>query len=322
MADSVPAPEPRLLDEEIVRVADAVEARLQGRPAPELPAEQADRVAILDALRSRSLEAWPRGDETGLLATMRAFEAVREQLSPDRAPGALPSGILSPYGHRLLREVAHTMRSPLGSIAMLVATLRDADAGDMDPLQRTHLGLVYRATTALAHLSNDLLALTGEEEEVDPAPVAFPAGEILENVAGVVAPIAAERGAELRSGTEGVGSRVGRPRALARALTNLALNAALMVREGRLSLTASGEGDEVTFAVEATAAVQAPEEVFDVFPLPPGARDYTLSQRALGFAVARRLVRRMGSEIVVERGGEGGLVLSFRLALPRADGWS
>lgn len=314
---TVPVPEPALLDEEIERVVAAVQRRLEGKPQVELPAEQADRVAILDALRARMVASWPE-DERGLLETMRAFEAVRADLSPGGGGGALPPGILSPWGHRLLREVAHTLRSPMSSVVMLAATMRDGARGDVSPLHRKHLGLVYRATTTLANLSNDLLALTGARQDLLAEPVVFSVPELVDDVVAVVAPIAEERGVELQTEVDGAGSRSGQPLALSRALTNLALNAALLVREGRLSITASGEGEEVAFMVAATAATEGVHEVFDVFPSPPGADDYTLSHRGLGFAIARRRIGLMGGELRVESGPEGGLTFSFRLRLPPA----
>ncbi len=311
------APEPDLLREEISRVADALAARMSGRPDPPMPVEEADRLAILDALRTRTLEAWPDGERDGLLETMRAFEAVRARLSPDGGEGPLPPGILSPYGHRLLREVAHTLRSPLGSVVMLTAMLRDG-GGDLDALQRKHLGLVHRASITLASLSNDLLALTGEVEELRARPVPFLVDEVLDAVTGAVEPVAEERGVDFRVEGTAAGTRVGQRGALTRALTSLTLNAALLVREGRLSLTVADEGDEASFEVEVTGAAEAVDEVFEVFPSPPGATDYTLSHRGLGFALARHLVRRMGSEVRVAERAEGGLRFSFRLGLPAA----
>jgi hypothetical protein len=314
---ALPAPEPELLREEIDRVAAALAARVAGEPEPPMPAEEADRVAILDALRARTLEAWPDGEREGLLETMRAFEDVRTWLSPGGGDGPLPPGILSPYGHRLLREVAHTLRSPLGSVVMLAAMLRDGGA-DFDALQRKHLGLVHRASMTLAAMSNDLLALTGEVEELRAEPVPFSVADVVDGVVAAIAPVAEERGVELRAETEAVGERVGQPGSLSRVLASLALNAALVVREGSLSLTVSEVGEETAFAVEVTAATASVDEVFEVFPSPPGTNDYTLSHRGLGFALARSLVRRMGSALRVEERAEGGLRFAFELSLPPA----
>jgi hypothetical protein len=313
----VGAPQLDLLREEITRVAEALEARLTGMPEPRLPPEEADRVAILDALRRHTLEAWSEGEHEGLLETMRAFEDVRALLMPDHGDGPLPGGTLSPYGHRLLREVAHTLRSPLGSVVMLTAMLRDGGE-DLSALQRKHIGLVHRASVTLAAMANDLLALTGEVEELRARSVHFRVGEVVEGVADLVAPIAEDRGIEFVVEAPDMGTRVGQPGALTRAVTSLTLNAALLVRDGRLSLGASGEGDAVDFAVEVEAAREGVEEVFDVFPSPEGVTDYTLSHRGLGFALARHLVRRLGSELRARQDAEGSLGFSFRLLLPRA----
>ena len=315
-AGAVPAPQPALLLDEITRVAGMLEARLAGGPEPHLPAEQADRVAILDALRARTLEAWREGEGGDLLATMRAFEEVRARLAPGDRDGPLPPGILSPYGHRLLREVAHTLRSPMGSVVMLAATLRDAAGDELTAMQRKHLGLVHRASTTLAAMANDLLALTGELQELHAAPVPFSVVDVVDAVAGSIGPVAEERGVELRADASDVGVRVGRSGALTRALMGLTLNAALLVREGSVSLSAAAVGDEVRFRVEASEATERADEILEVFPSPPGTSDYTLSHRGLGFGLARHLVRRMGSELAVENGEGRGVALSFALMLP------
>lgn len=311
------APEPALLDEEIGVVAGLVRACLEGGDPSDPPPAQADRPGILDGLRARTLAAW-EGDD-GLLPVMRAFERARARLVADRSDVLLPPGVLSPYGHRLLREVAHTMRSPLGSVVMLAATLRDGVGGDVTALQRKHLGLIHRAVVSLAAMSNDLLALVGDDEELRGPPVPFAVEKVMASVADAVAPVAEERGVELSVRADGIGRRVGNEVALKRALVNLALNAVLLVRGGALELTAGEEGEDgVRFRVRATAASEDPATLFVVFPPQGDEGDYTMSARGLGFAVAGDVVRRMGSELRAARSPEGGLELSFSLRLPDA----
>jgi len=312
---SLGAPEPALLAEEIGVVADLVRDGLVEGTPPDPPAARADRLGILERLRSLTLASW-QGDD-GLLRLVRAFESARDRLAPDRPGALLQPGVLSPYGHRRLREVAHTMRSPLGSVVMLAATLREGVGGDLTALQRKHLGIIHRAVVSLASMSNDLLALTGDEEELRGPPTVFSVEDVVTAVADAVAPVAEERGVELRPSAEGIGRRVGEQAALRRVLMNLALNALLLVREGALEMTAREEGDAtVLFGVRATAASEDPETVFVTFPPQGDEGDYTMASRGLGFAVARDLVRRMGSELQARRPPDGGLDLSFSLGLP------
>lgn len=174
-------PHARALERAAARLREACTERAVPAPEP----EEVDRVAILDALRASTLEAWPEGDTEGVLETMRAFEAVRVRLSPEQGDGPL-------------------------------------------------------------------------------APM------------------------------------------------TLAANRALLVREGLLSLSASGDqGETTSFVIEVTAATTSVDEVFEVFPTPSGTGDYTMSHRGLGFALARHLVRRMGSELSVQEREEGGLRFSF-----------
>ncbi len=209
------------------------------------------------------------------------------------------------------------MRSPLGSVVMLAATLKEGVGGDLTALQEKHLGLIHRAVVSLAAMSNDLLALTGEDDELRIEPAMFAVDGTVEAVADAVAPVARERGVDLQVRSGGIGRRVGREAALKRALVNLALNAVLLVREGTLELTAEGDGDAgVRFRVRATAASEDPGSLFVAFAPQGDTDDYTISPRGLGFAVARDVVRRMGSALQVERPPEGGLELSFTLRLP------
>lgn len=312
---SLGVPEPDTLAEEIRVVGGMVSEYLAGAEPPDPPAAQVDRAGVLEGLRVRTMEAW-EGDE-GLGRLVHAFESTRKRLVP--ADTLLPPGTLSPYGHRLLREVAHMMRSPLGSVVMLAATLRQGIGGDLTELQDKHLGLIHRAVVSLAAMSNDLLALTGEDAELRAEPAVFSVEEAVRTVSDAIAPVAEERGVDLRTEVAGIGKRLGRESALKRALVNLALNGVLLVREGVLELTAGEAGEaDVRFRVRATAASEDPATLFVVFPPQGDTNDYTIAPRGLGFAVARDVVRRMGSELQVERPPEGGLELSFTLRLPAA----
>lgn len=313
----VGTPEPSLLLEEIGRVADLVEAHLVSAPPPRLPAPGADRKGILDALRARMLEDWRNGDTPELLRAMRAIEAARGSVE-DGGSGPLAPGILTPYGHRLLREVAHTLRSPMGSMVMLAGTLHDGGSGAVNDLQRKHLGIIHRAAMSLANMAGDLLSLTGEEDGLVGDAVPLRVDEILREVAQVVGPVAEERGLAFSARTEEEAVRLGRPRPLGRALTNLALNSALLARDGTLELDARREdGDTIRFTVAVDSAREDAAELFRVFSAPGAEDEYTLSRSGLGLSMARHLIHRMGSELDAECSPDrAGLRFGFSLRLP------
>lgn len=310
-------PEPTALAEEIERVGEVVAAHAAAHEPPRLPPERADRVGILDVLRARILdEPWAEADGGELLLAMRAIEAARETLS-DTASAPLAPGVLTPYGHRLLREVAHTLRSPLGSVVMLSGMLKDGSSGEVNDLQRKHLGIIHRAAVSLASMASDLLGMTGEEDGFDGGPESLSIDAVLSAVADAVAPVAEDRNLSFTVRTEREGTRLGRPVPLERVLLNLSLNAALLAREGALEMGAeAGDGDEVIFSVAAAPVDVEPDALFRVFETPGPEADYTLSRSGLGLSIARRLVHRMGSELRVECTPGRGLRLAFALRLP------
>lgn len=294
-------------------VADLVEEALDGgTPRPPQPAE-ADRGALLDLLRSELLAEWPE-DRPGLLETLRAFETVRGSLAPDGATGALSPGVLTPYGHRLLREVAHTLRSPLGSIVILAETLQDGLAGSLDDRQREQLRIVHRAALSVAALAGDLLSLTREEDEVHDEPVSFEVPRLLDQVADLVRPVTAQRGVNLHVLPGDLSALVGHPGPLRRILLNLSLQTAVRSRTGDVTMAASREDGSAVFRVEGPAEGLAPDEVFEAFRRAEEGGGYSVSAGGLGIGVARHLVRRLGSELISEAVGDDNLRLSFRLS--------
>ena len=304
-----------MLAAELETVVAVVEAHLTQRTPPAATPCEADRVGILDALRRHLLEEWPAGEADALLPTMRAMEDARAQLHEGSAPPLSP-GVLTPYGYRLMREVAHTLRSPMGSLVMLAGSLKDGVSGDLNDMQRKHLGIIHRASMSLANMANDLLSMAGEEDGLDDDPGPLRIDEVMWTVADSVGPVAEERGLDLTVRAPGGGVRLGRARPLGRTLMNLALNAALLARDGALELAAEEAGDTVKFIVHAAAAAPEDGDVFRVFQTPGDADKYTLSRSGLGFSTARHLVRRMGSEIESEWSQDHGLSLAFALRLP------
>jgi signal transduction histidine kinase len=262
------------------------------------------------------LAEWP-DSSPGLLETMRAFEVARAQVTED--PGALPAGVITPYGHRVLREMAHTLRSPLGAIVMLAETLRGGQSGDLNDVQRDQLRIIHRAALSVASLVDDVLSITREDEEVPPHPVPFSIAELLGAVADLIRPLTDRRGIELGVDVAAPPERVGHPRALRRVMQSLALHTAMRARVGTIVLAAIDDRDGSTvFSVEGDADGLGVDEAFAAFRPAEDGAGYALSASGLGMGVARHLVRRMGAELAAEHTSADGLRLSFRVSLPRA----
>lgn len=224
----------------------------------------------------------------------------------------------------ILREVAHMLRSTLGSIVMMADTLREQGA-DLTPEQRERpLGIIYRAALSAAATASDLLTLTGVNgDDAQSETVEFSPAETLEVVADIVRPVTESRSCELVVAAE-ESLFVGRSRDIGRAMLGLALRTALRVRDGGMELVAVRDDDgRMRFSVTAWGSDVAPEggtsELLEVFRHDPDDGSYTLSAEGLGLTAVERLVKSMGSELSVDVDTDGEIRLSFALADARRD---
>jgi signal transduction histidine kinase len=314
-------------DQEVLRgeldsVVRAVEEALQGR-LPELaPSGAVDRLRLLRSLRNgivHDLEA----DDATIVSLMRAIEAVQEPLLT--ASSLSVSDVLNPFSRGLLAEVAHLLRSPLGSIVMLTDTLRTGASGPLTPVQIRQLGIVHRAALGIASVTGDLLVLVREDER-RAAETQFVVASMLETVADVARPVAVARSSDLVVTCGIEGTRIGPAAGLEQALLGLALRAAHRTRDGVVEVEASPSDDDsgsdaVVFTVRATGSLEledtdtpgvAPALTVDV---DTGAS--ILSDYGLGLAAAGSIIQSLGSRLSVSAEPEE-LLLTFTLRLPAA----
>jgi signal transduction histidine kinase len=294
-------------------IASTLESGLP--PTQPIP-EDAVRRRALDGVRAAVLRGWPEGaPPDALLQLMRAIEAVGEALAAPQPPSESRAPALDPFTRRLLREVAHLLRSPLGSVVMLADALSQ---GRLEETQRRQTRIIGRAALSLASTAGDLLTATSEADELG-SPQPFSLARLLAATAEVVRPITEERGVSLETGMpEDSDERLGHPGVLGRILLNLAIHAALETREGSLRVHArASDGDEMVFEVVGAAGSSRPDELSHVFRASAQWNDLSLAPRALGLAIARDLLRRVGAELDVSDHEER-RTFSFRLALPPA----
>ncbi len=315
-AGAAGVPEPDLLRQEIDGLADLVAATVDGAALPVPGPAETDTSALVDLLRRAYLRESDDGrDGASLRAVMLAFENVR----PEAGEGAplLPRPVVTPYARRLLREVAHTLRSPLGSIVMMAEILETGMGGSLNEAQRRQLRVIRRATLALAGFASDVLTLTGDDEP-GTGRSAFSLPEVIGPVLDAVRPVAEEQHVTLRSEVADGATRTGRPDILGRIMLNILLHGARGARDGTLDLTARATRPErVEFAVTISGAGD-PETLFRTFFADEAAGGYTVSAGGLGMCVARALVQRMGSDIDLARPAPGAVRLAFTLKLPPA----
>jgi signal transduction histidine kinase len=315
------APDARLMRSELAVVAEVVRKAVDGRVPGPPERMQMDRLRLLRMLRSAVLEVWT-DDDGSPLPTMRAFESAERALSA-AGEGRPPGEALSPFSRNLLREVAHLLRSPLGSMVVLTEALREERAGPLTEAQRRQIGIIYRAALSAASTATDLLTLTSQDQLVE-RERRFSVAETVRTVADVVRPVTEVRNSHLSVGGDVAGYRRGPESAIRQALLGLALRAALMTREGRLDIEAWGHDPElvrlsVTIHDPGDTSADAVVDPLEIFRPDPESGSFTLSRDGIAFSAAREIIRTVGSELEVASLPEGGFSLSFSVVLPVAD---
>lgn len=209
--------------------------------------------------------------------------------------------------HRITsaREIAHDVRNPLSGVLMLIDDVREG--GTMDPHDATLAGDALRH--ALEMVSSTLTAETAPT-------TTFLWDDAVESWVRSLEPLARSAGVELRVQAS-VGGRVtGRPRELRRVLVNVVANALKYSPEGgRVNVVTVSEPGRLGLAVEDDGPGiprEVLERVFEAGVQGPRA----LPGHGLGLAIARRICREHGGDVLAEirtpRGSR------FTLWLPRA----
>jgi signal transduction histidine kinase len=308
-------------------VRAAIDQASAGRPIEVggLPPTLASR-RMMDLLRrevvARLSTATDHVGATQLVAMFSAFEQVQQALDRDAAQ-RFTSRLSGADGAQLIVEVAHDMRSPLGSILFLAERLRTGQSGAVSTIQERQLGLIYSAAFGLSSLASDVIELArGGDRLIEHDPIPFSVAELLQSVRDILQPVAEEKGLVLRFTPPEIDSRIGLPGALNRVLLNLATNA--------LKFTAAGSVDvmcrqlsrsRLDFSVRDTGrGIPTPvlDTLFDAFRRRQRPGDYTFSSAGLGLSICQKLVRAMGGDLKVETEVDRGTCFSFELDLPPA----
>jgi signal transduction histidine kinase len=296
---------------------------------PELP-WSVSLTDLLRALRRRLLAqsveqeaaSAPGADPRALIEVLAACERLEDAARADVARVVIEQ-LSGARALELLVEVAHDMRSPLGSILFLVEQLRAEQAGTITPGQERQLGLVYGAAFGLSSMVGDVMELARGGDRLaagQPGPLALP--QIVESVRAIVQPIAEEKGLTLSLGSAPVGARIGHGPAIQRVLLNLVTNALKFTPAGTVELRVEAEaGSRVAFTILDTGRGIPPrviEHLFQTFRQRAEARDYAFSSAGLGLAICQKLVRTMGGELQVDSAVGQGTRFAFTLELPHA----
>ena len=273
-------------------------------------------------------EALPLGADAAELALslVAALDRIETAARADGARSVMDQ-LGGSHALELLVEVAHDMRSPLGSILFLVERLRDS--GALDGAQAGQLALVHGAAFGLSTVVSDVMELArGGDRLAGGARAPFDLDALVEEVRAIVAPLAEERGVGLEVAVRGGGVRVGRAMALHRVLLNLLTNALKFTPAGTVRVdvqTAPREAhglDRVAFTVSDEGRGIPPavlEQLFQTFRRGPDTRSHAFSSAGLGLAICQKLVWAMGGALDVESAVGEGTRFHFALELPIAE---
>jgi len=213
--------------------------------------------------------------------------------------------------------IAHDIRSPLGSILLLVDALRRAERATPNPIRDRQLGLIYGAAFGLSTTVSNLISAARGDGLVQGHPMPFSISETMHAVSSIVQPMCEEKGIPLGIEFPDNDARIGHQSAIQQALLNLTSNGLRYTDAGSVAMGASEiSPDHVEFWVEDTGP-GIPDEVLErlCYGFPPEGVKLRFSSAGLGLAIVRTLVEAMGSSLQVDSDSEG-TRFSFVLALP------
>jgi signal transduction histidine kinase len=141
------------------------------------------------------------------------------------------------------------------------------------------------------------------------------------SVAGIVQPIAEEKGLVVTLIPPPSDARIGQPAVLNRVLLNLTTNALKFTVKGGVEVAATQRSrTRLEFSVHDTGRGIPPsvmDTLFDAFRRRPKPGEYTFSSAGLGLAICQKLVASLGGDLAVDT-SDAGTRFHFELDLPIA----
>jgi signal transduction histidine kinase len=211
---------------------------------------------------------------------------------------------------RFLQTMSHEFRTPLNAILGYTEILSDEIVGSVTPLQQDHLRRIRRSSDHLLGLIEELLRfarLDAGEEVVSTERVI--AADVVEETFDIVRAIAERKGLQLRSELPDYPIALDADRLkLRQILVNMVTNAVKYSAAGEVVLVvrAVGSGNAARINFEVTdagrgIAVVDHERVFEAFWQVHQSLTRSSDGTGLGLAVARRLARMLGGDVVISQ---------------------
>jgi PAS domain S-box-containing protein len=282
-------------------------------------------------LRGRGLEVWIVHDVTDRTLAERELDSQRRLLerrvserTHELAELVLRLEAASAGKDRFLANVSHELRTPLNSIMGYTGVVLGGMAGDLNEEQRKQLSMVDHSARHLLTLVKDLLDVAQLEEgvvSVDPS--SFALADVLEEVGGMMAPLADQKGLLLQvlpplEPIMMVSDRI----KLEQVLVNLVSNAVKFTDEGVVTLAAELRGDGTVACVITDTGVGMPQHaldaVTDAFEQVYRRDGMKPAGVGLGLAISKRLAHALGGTLRVTSSEGAGS--TFALVVPRVVG--
>lgn len=215
---------------------------------------------------------------------------------------------------RFLANMSHELRTPLNGVIGMAEVL---GAGELSPIQRSHLAVLKASGANLLHLIEQLLQVTRlEKGEVQATAAPFSVRDLVEGAVAAHTVRAAGKGLRISSDVHVEGRRIGDAAHVRQVVDHLLDNAVSYTSKGSVRVEAEDEGDTVSIRVIDTGPgipTGMISRVFDPFVQVDDSSTRQNDGAGLGLSICRDLVRVMGGEARVETSPEGSI---FTIALP------
>jgi signal transduction histidine kinase len=217
-----------------------------------------------------------------------------------------------------LTAVSHDLRTPLNGLLLQGSLAEHGCAAGDTEMVRAAVREIQAGTRAAAELLDGLLEYARLEAGAErPASAPVDVGEVVDRVIAASAAVAAQKGLSLRSNVPLGLTVVGDRQRLERVLSNLVTNAVKFTDRGGVRVEVERGETSLRDHVIDTGIGVAPEHrerLFEEFFQVNNAERSRSKGFGLGLAIARRLARQQGGDILVESApGHGS---RFTLILP------
>jgi signal transduction histidine kinase len=233
-----------------------------------------------------------------------AYEVEKAAVAQLRELDAAKNGFLA--------SVSHELRTPLTSIMGYVEMLTDGEAGELTAEQLKMVGIVERNGGRLLTLIEDLLTLSRVEAGSFRLLIGeVGVGSMLQGVIDSMAPMAAENKVTLSLDVPpDIGTIVGDPDQLERAMLNLVSNAVKFTRAGGwVTISVGRRDDMVRLRVRDTGIgipVAEQDKLFTRFFRSSISQQQAVQGTGLGLSIVKSVIEQHGGSIEIESvPGEG-----------------